>query len=112
MKANSNNHPGEYTKSRGKLFFNYNIIESEKTDEHGTRTVFDYDCVEVKSKDRDDIIPAIMRDKYSVNDEIALINNKSRGEEKDIIDYDDYQAFRVQAKAWASAPVEVLPITK
>jgi len=50
MKANSNNHPGEFTKSRGKRFFNFNIIQSEKTDENGTRTVFDYDYVEVTGK--------------------------------------------------------------
>ena len=51
MKANSNNNPGEFTKSRGKIFFNFNIVESEKTDEQGnTRTVFDYDYIEVTDK--------------------------------------------------------------
>jgi len=50
MKANSNNNPGEFTKSRGKIFFNFNIVESEKTDEQGIRTVFDYDYIEVTGK--------------------------------------------------------------
>ena len=90
MKANSDNNPGKYTKSKGKLFFNFDIIESEKTDEHGTRTVFDYDYVEVKDKTSGEIIRAIMRYKYTIEDEIALINNKFRGEVKDITEYDDY----------------------
>ena len=50
MKANSNNNPGEFTKSRGKIFFNFNIVESEKTDEQGIRIVFDYDYIEVTGK--------------------------------------------------------------
>ena len=55
MKANSDTNPGQFTNTHGKLFFNYNIIESQKTDEHGTRTVFDYDYIEVKKTNIDDI---------------------------------------------------------
>jgi len=97
MKANSDNHPGDFTKSRGKLFFNFHVIESEKTDEHGTRTVFDYDFVEVKDENRNSIISAIMRDKYTIDDEIALINNKAENGNIDL-EYDKYQAFRDEVK--------------
>ena len=66
MKSNSNNHPGEFTKSRGKLFFNFNIVESEKADENGTRTVFDYDYIEVTGKYKgltsEDILTEITRE--------------------------------------------------
>ena len=106
MKANSDNNPGKFTESKGKLFFNFNIVESEKTDEHGTRTVFDYDYVEVKDKASGEIIRAIMRDKYTIEDEIALINNKFRGEVKDITEYDDYQAVRVTVKDITEEPVK------
>ena len=50
MRANSNNTPDEFIKSRGKIFYNYNVVESEKTDEQGIRTVFDYDYIEVTGK--------------------------------------------------------------
>ena len=56
MKVNSDHHPTSYTKAKGKLFFNSNIIQSEKTDEHGTRTVFDYDQIEVTKENEAEII--------------------------------------------------------
>jgi hypothetical protein len=98
MKANSETMPVAFIKSKGKTFFNFNIVESQKTDEAGTRTVFNYEYIEVENKNRDSLIRAIMRDKYTVDDEIALLNNKFRGKAKDITDYDDYQAFRIKAK--------------
>lgn len=105
MKANSNNHPGEYTKSKGKLFFNFNITESQKTDEHGTRTNFDYEYVEVDSKDKDSIIKAIMRDGYTIDDEIAMINNKFKAGAKEDLEYDSYQAFRAAVKLIAESAI-------
>ena len=56
-----------------------------------------------------------MRDKYTIEDEIALINNKFRGEVKDITEYDDYQAVRVTVKAITEEPVKPIveePIEK
>ena len=47
MRVNSNHNPGDFTKSKGELYFNSNIVQSEKTDEYGTRTVFDYDQDEI-----------------------------------------------------------------
>lgn len=32
MKANSNHHPSSFTKTHGKLYFNSNIVQSQKTD--------------------------------------------------------------------------------
>jgi len=98
MKANSNHNPGTFTESREKIHYNYNIVQSEKTDEHGTRTVFDYDYVEVKSKSKADIIKAVMADKYSLEDEIALINNKLGGKAEHLIEYDAYTAVRDSIK--------------
>jgi len=100
MRANANYKPEQFTKSHGKLFYNYNIIQSMEVDEETgeKRTSFNYEYVEVVDKTKASIINAIMRDKYTVNDEIAFINNKFRGETKDLIDYDDYQAERVKVK--------------
>ena len=49
MRVNSNHNPGDFTKSKGELYFNSNIVQSEKTDEMSgiTRTVFDYDQEEI-----------------------------------------------------------------
>ena len=112
MKANSDNRPETFVKSRNKLFFNFNIIESEKTDEHGTRTVFDYDSVEVENQDRDSIIKAIIRDRYSIDDEIALINNKFKAADKEDPEHDAYQAFRYDVKQIAITALEPKVIEK
>ncbi|MBT5212898.1 MAG: hypothetical protein HOI42_14915 [Candidatus Marinimicrobia bacterium] len=55
MKANSNHHPTSFTKSHGKIWFNFNIVEFQKTDEHGTRTVYDYDYTEVTPENEAEI---------------------------------------------------------
>jgi len=54
MKANSNKHPGQFTTSHGKWFYNYNIVDSEITDEFGTRTVYDYEYCEITGDPSED----------------------------------------------------------
>ena len=55
MKANSNNHPGKFTCTHGKWYYNANIVESVKTEEDGSkRTVYDYECIEVTAKPKPD----------------------------------------------------------
>jgi len=99
MKANSNDNPGIFTHSRGKLFFNFNIVEAEKTEEDGsTRVVFDYEYIEVRSKDHGDIIEGVIRDKYSMSDEIALINNNADGTAAHLAEYQAYLGFRQSVK--------------
>ena len=102
MKVNSDHKPDVFTESREHIFHNYNIVESQKTDEmtDETRTVFDYDSVEVKSKTSADVIKAVMAENYSLEDEIALINNKLTGEtEEHNQEYAEYQAKRDQVKS-------------
>ncbi len=100
MKANANHKPERFTKSHGKLFYNYNIIQSKEIEKE--EASFNYEYVEVLDKEKASIINAIMRAKYTINDEIALINNKFRGEAKDLTDYDDYQAERIRVKEIAN----------
>lgn len=98
MKVNSDHAPNQFTESREKLFFNFNIVESEKTDEQGLiRTVFDYESVEVKDKSRNSLIKAVIKNTYSLEDEIALINNN------DVVEYAAYQDFRTDVKAMIDA---------
>ena len=100
MKANANHKPEQFIKSHGKLFYNYNIIQSREVDEvtGEKRISFDYEYIEVADKTKASIVSAIMRDKYTVSEEIALINNKFRGEVKDLAEYNDYQVERAKVK--------------
>ncbi len=68
MKVNSDHHPTSFTKSKGKIYFNSNIIKSQKTDEHGTRTVFDYDQTEITKENRADIIKSAVKDGAKAED--------------------------------------------
>ncbi len=95
MKASSNNRPERFVKSHSKLFFNFNIVESQVKDDK-KRKEFNYKYVEVKSKNRSSLICALIREEYSLEDEIALINNNAEGE---IADYEDYLVFRKSVKA-------------
>ena len=47
MKGQSNTKPNQQVKSGGKTQVNYNTIQKEITDDHGTRTVWEYDLVEI-----------------------------------------------------------------
>jgi len=94
MKANSDTYPERFIKSRGKTFFNFNIVESQIEEEGSIRIVFNYEYVEVQGKDRTSLIRAILNDRYTLEDEIAIINNYSRDKDKYAIEYDAYQSFR------------------
>ena len=98
MKANSNTRPEAFITSKEKTLFNYNIVETTKEEIDGSeRQSFDYDCVEIEGTvTRDKLIIALIQDRYSKNDEIALLNNKMIG--KDLNEYDEYQAYRAEVK--------------
>ena len=90
MKGQSDTNPGNFVNSNGRTQVNYNIISEEVTDEHGTRTVWKYDVVEVEGKvtkakvieamqrldvesDSSEIIPQNISTQYSdVKSELAL----------------------------------------
>ena len=82
MKVNSDDHPGNFTKSKRKLYFNHNIVQSEKTDEHGTRTVYDYDQEEI-SEDKDSMIYKLMVDKFKTDEAVLEIVETNK------IEYDE-----------------------
>ena len=79
MKVNSNNHPGDFTKSKRKIYFNSNIVQSEKTDEYGTRTNFDYDQEEV-SLDKESAVYKLMLKRFETDKVVLDIVEKNRAE--------------------------------
>lgn len=79
----------------------YNIREVKKED----RTSFDYDFIEVPLVyDRNLLIKKIIENKYSKDDEIALLNNNylNPGNEE----YLEYQTYRAFAKTIATEIME------
>lgn len=98
MKAQSDTRPNKFIKSRGKIQFNFNIVEETVEDEHGTRHVFNYDYVEIENTERNTLIDAVISNKYSKADEIAFINNKFRSKPDDIIKYNNYNDYRTEVK--------------
>ena len=98
MKAQSDSIPERFVKSRGRVQFNYNIHEITVEDMDGTtRTAYEYDYVELEGDvTRSKLIDAVISDKFTKDAEIALINNYLIN--KDVAEYDAYQAFRAEAK--------------
>lgn len=97
MKGRSVTHPGNYIDLGKRGFFNYNIQQVTNEDE----TYYTYDYVEVEKFDRDLIIRALIKLQYSLDDEIALINNYNAG--TGIVEYTNYQDYRDTVKAIADA---------
>jgi hypothetical protein len=66
--AESKNYPPKSQPKQGGFLYNYDIVEVERDGE----TFYQYESVWVKKLVRDEIVPAIIRTRYSVNDEFAL----------------------------------------
>jgi len=82
MIVNSNHNPGDFTKSKGELYFNSNIVQSEKTDEYGTRTVFDYDQDEI-NMDKESVVYKNMLIRFLTDVAVSEVVEKNR------IEYDE-----------------------
>uniref|UniRef100_A0A6M3JLM8 Uncharacterized protein n=1 Tax=viral metagenome TaxID=1070528 RepID=A0A6M3JLM8_9ZZZZ len=98
MKANANTRPKDIMASKRNTHFNFNIVESTIEDLGGEpRISFNYDYVEIEGEiTRDKLISAIIRDKYSEDAELALLHNRMVS--KNLVEYEEYQAFRVEVK--------------
>ena len=77
---------------QGAMFVNFNIVEVENG--------FEFDTVKVSEEPtRDEVIDALIRSKYSLSQEFALINNFNA--DKDIEEYEAFQVFRIDCKGIA-----------
>ena len=76
---------------------NFNIIEVEGG--------FEFDTVKVSDEPtRDEVIDALIRSKYSLSQEFALINNFNMN--KDVEEYEAFQTFRAECKGIADNVIE------
>jgi hypothetical protein len=94
MKTYSNEMPKVYFASGSELRIRWNIEQFET--EEGTQWVADEALCGVRD-DRANLISKIIRSLYTVDAELATINNQTDKPDE----YATYQAFRAQAKALA-----------
>ena len=106
--AISDTRPAERYTSNGKTVFPFNIVETEVTDlETGKkRTQYEYDEARVEGEvTQEKIVRAAIAARYSIEDELATINNYLADKAKYETEYQDYQALRADAKSTATAQI-------
>lgn len=77
------------------LIVSYNIAEVEKEDTKG----FEFDTVLVSEVSKPAIVEALVREKYSISDELSI--QRQRTSKK--AEFNEYNAFAEAAKATAKA---------
>jgi hypothetical protein len=90
--AESKTYPKTFVPKNGGWLFRYNVIPVEKEMEGKKETFYEYQSVWVKKKDKNHIVPAIVRTRYSANDEFNMgrINKTST-------EWKEYDAFVKEA---------------
>jgi len=107
--AISDTRPAESYMSNGKTVFPFDIVETEVVDsETGkTRTQYEYDEAWVEGEvTHDKLIEAGIAARYSLEDEIATINNFLLDKVKYATEYGEYQQFRQEIKATTKERIE------
>ena len=97
MKNQSSVRPSLTERLQGAMLVNFNIVEVENG--------FEFDTVKVSEEPtRDEVIDALIRSKYSLSHEFALINNFNMN--KDVEEYEAFQTFRAECKGIADNVIE------
>lgn len=106
MKGNSDTYPERFKKRAGKTHFRYGIEAVEKQDMNGSvRQSYDYDYVVITGEvTKAKILRAMIADKFSIEDEIALINNEMAS--AGTAEYAAYKAYRNAVKLIAKEVVK------
>lgn len=87
----------------------FNVIE--KYDEENIKSYY-YNYVDVENLNKGEIVRSLIHDKYSIDDEIAILNNYNEDPERYKSDYEIYQVFRNECKIIADNIVNNLPLIK
>ena len=99
MKSNSTVRPQLVSRLQNSVIISFNITEVEGG--------YEYDQVKVSEEPtRDEVIDALIRDKYSLSQEFALINNFNSG--KDLEEYEAFQVYRINCKVIADNVINQL----
>ena len=100
MRANSKHYPPKYIDLGLTKQVNYNV--TSKQDEIG-ETSYDYDYVIVNTFTYKEIIRALMLERYSLGDELAIINNNYLDSLTYGQEHADYHVYRLECKNIAKA---------
>ena len=73
-----------------------------------TEAGYEAETVNVTEISKEEIIKSLIKRRYTLDEELAIINNKNLDEERYISEYDDYQAYRIKCKALATTIFESL----
>jgi len=106
MIGNSDIYPEIIIKSNNKTQVRYNITETTKKDMNNEyRISYNFSYVEIEGEvTRAKIITAIIANVYTIDNEIALINNQISNLDKNSeTEYQQYQTLRLLAKATANS---------
>ena len=106
MKGNSDTYPEIVVKSNNKTQIRFNIVETTVEDMNNeSRICYNFEYVEIEGElSRSKIISAIIGNVYSIEAEIALINNElSNIGTNEQIEYAEYQTLRANAKTVADS---------
>ena len=104
--AISDTHPAERYTCNGKTVFPFNIVETEVTDmeTNKKRTQYEYDEARVEGEvTREKIVRAAIAARYSIEDELATINNYLADKVEYEAEYQEYQDFRAGVKTATTA---------
>ena len=104
MKGNSDTYPEIAIKSNNKTQIRFNIVETTIEDiNHDSRICYNFEYVEIEGElSRNKIISAVIGNSYSIEAELALINNElSNLGTNEQIEYAEYQTLREYAKTIA-----------
>ena len=94
-----NRQPAIVDLNNGRFQFIYNQQKVEKTNpERGVELSWEYDYIDVPTCEEDIIIASLIHEQYSLDDEIALINNFNIAAQGAAQEYDVYNSVRMDIK--------------
>lgn len=112
----SNNIPISPLIEKGLLYLRWDIKEEEEASptnevpqEDGSASHYTYKEAVVKAVvDRDYLIRSVVASQYSIEDELAIINNYANNPEKYAERWVEYQQFREDVKVMVDGAVEMI----
>ena len=102
MKSSSDHNPEVTIQSNNRTQVRYNVVPFTRAMMDREQSGYDFEYVEIRGPlTRAKIIDAIIRDKCSISEEFALINNKLKNKDEVDSEYNEYQELRAKAKGIA-----------
>ena len=66
-----------------------------------TETGYEAETVNVTEISKEELLKALIKRRYTLDDELAVINNKEMVDEKYLLEYEEYKQYRLQCKQLA-----------